>query len=838
MLTPEQFLDDVADAVLDGVPVDWAEAESSTGIDAGVIRQLRFLESVAQLQRGVLASATSGSAAGAVVPRQMPERWGDLQLLERIGRGAFGEVFRAWDARLDREVALKILSTRVASPAHAEAIVHEGRLLARVRHPNVVTIHGADQVGDQIGLWMEFVRGQTLDTLVRQGKAFSADELAAVGLELSRAVGAVHAAGLLHRDIKAHNVVRADDGRIVLMDFGTGKALDDRSTAELAGTPLYLAPEVLAGQPATVQSDIYGLGVLLFYLLTGAYPVTGRSVSEVRRAHEGNERAALRALRPDVRPALARIVERAIDPRPERRYANADALGKDLAALQRRPFREQVAFALTAAAAFVLVAILASEVHARLTGDRRSMTSRLAGMVGLAADYRSRPVIAVMPFRTFSAEPRNRLVVDSVTAGLNHQLSIIDGLQVRSLTSTFLLKDIPRDLAEIGRRLDVNLVLEGDAHLTGNALRINAALVTIGDVRVWSAPVERVLTSESDIVDVVEELTRKIVNEFRLKLGRTQRRYKTTTMPTYAIYLEALALREARMRDARPAIPLFEEVIRQDPDFAPAQAALAMTYANRAFAYPNASGNALAPRDAVALMRPLLERAVEIDPMLGEVHAGFGKMYSLMGQWAQAEASFRRAIDLDPTITAVYGDYVLDVLLPSGRADESVATMQDALRVNPLSLDARQVLGRAQVSAGRPDEALENCAHVLEQDPAYPFADEICGLAHLSKGQTDAALDRFNKRPELNEHWIGYVYAITGRRADAEALAERNRHLPHRLAMIYAGLGDHDKAFEALERLAALNLRRAALYISGPEFAKLREDPRADAFHRKLGFPR
>ena len=838
MLTPEQLLDDVADAVLEGVPVDWAAAESSAGTAAGVIKQLRFLESVAQLQRGVLASATSSSAADVVVPRQMPDRWGDLQLLERIGRGAFGEVFRAWDARLDREVALKILATRVSSPSHAEAIVHEGRLLARVRHPNVVTIHGADQVGDQIGLWMEFVRGQTLDQLVRQGKTFSADDVAAIGLELSRAVGAVHAAGLLHRDIKAHNVVRADDGRIVLMDFGTGTELDDRSTAELAGTPLYLAPEVLAGQPATVQSDIYGLGVLLFYLLTGAYPVTGRSVSDVRRAHERNDRAALRTIRPDVRPALARIIERAIDPRPERRYASAGALGKDLSARQRRPFNEQVAIALTAAAAFVLVAILASEVHARLTGDSRSLRSRLAGMVGLAADYRSRPMIAVMPFRTFSAEPRNSLFVDSVTAGLIRQLSIIDGLDVRSQTSSFLLKDMPRNLAEIGRRLDVNLVLEGDAHLSGNAIRINAALVTTGDVRVWSDSVERVLTSESDVVEVVEELTRKIVNEFRLKIGRTQRRYKTTDIPTYQMYLEALASREARMRDPRPAIPLFEEVIRRDHTFAPAQAALATAHAIRAVSYPNPGGSALSPRDAVALMTPLLQRAVEIDPMLGEVHAGFGKMYSLMGRWTEAEVSFRRAIDLDPTITSVYGDFVLDVLLPLGREDEAVATMQEALRINPLSLDARQVLGRAQVNAGLHDAALENCARVLEQDPAYPFSHAICGMALLFQGRTDEALERFNTRPELNEHWIGYLYAITGRREEAVALAERNRHLPHRPAMIFAGLGDYDQAFEALDQLAELNPRRAALYFSGPEFAKLREDPRADAFRRRLGFPR
>jgi TolB-like protein/Flp pilus assembly protein TadD len=833
----EHLLDNVADAVLDGLPVDWSAAESSAGPAAGVIQQLRLLESVAIVQRGVLSSATSSSPAAAGMAARVPERWGDLRLLERVGRGAFGEVFRAWDARLDREVALKVLSTRVTSPEQAEAIVQEGRLLARVRHPNVVTIHGADQIGDQIGLWMEFVRGQTLDQLVRQGKTFGAGEVTAVGLELASAVAAVHAAGLLHRDIKAHNVTRADDGRIVLMDFGTGRELGDR-TSDLAGTPLYLAPEVLAGETATVQSDIYSLGVLLFYLLTGSYPVTGRSVGDVRLAHARNDRAALRALRPDARPALVRIIERAIDPRPERRYANAAALGRDLSALRKRPVSGRLGYALAAAAAVLLVAILASEIHARVTGDRRSLMTRLASAAGLVSDYRSRPVIAVIPFRTFSADPRNSLLVDSVTAGLIHQLSIIDGIEVISQTSSFLLKDKPRDLADIGRRLVVNLVVEGDAQLSGDRLRINAALVTTGDTRVWSDKVERELTSEGDIVDVVEELTRKIVNEFRLKLGRTQRRYQTTDIPTYEMYLEARAFRESRMRDARQAIPLFEEVIRRDPSFAPARAALAATHAARAISFPNPGGSAISPADAVALMMPQVQRALEIDPMLGELHAAFGKMHSLMGRWTQAEESFRRAIDLDPTITAVYGDYVLDVLLPLGRADEAVATMQQAVRIDPLSLDARQVLGRAQINARRFDEALDNCQHVLEQDPGYPFADVICGMALMFTGRSEEALERFNRRPNLNEHWIGYLYAITERRADAEALAARNRHLPHRPAMIYAGLEDFDRAFEALDQLAALNPRRAALYFHGPEFARLRDDPRAAAFRRKLGLQR
>ena len=278
--------------------------------------------------------------------------WSHLRLVERIGRGAFGEVYRAWDTRLDREVALKLLpADRSSGDRAASAIIHEGRLLARVRHPNVVTIHGAEQIADQIGLWMEFVRGHTLEQILEQGKVVSAAEAVGIGLELCRAMSAVHGAGLLHRDIKAHNVMRAEDGRIVLMDFGTGRELEDDASSDLAGTPLYLAPEVLQGQRATVRSDIYSLGVLLYHLVTGSYPVQARTVREVRRAHERSERTAVQTARPRC-ATEARPHHRACDrSSPERRYQSADALAADLAALQPRPRFVRLAYAAGVAAA-------------------------------------------------------------------------------------------------------------------------------------------------------------------------------------------------------------------------------------------------------------------------------------------------------------------------------------------------------------------------------------------------------------------------------------------------------------------------------------------------------
>ena len=248
--------------------------------------------------------------------------WGHLQILEPIGRGAFGDVYRAWDSRLDREVALKLIpaSLPIAGASPAASIIEEGRLLARVRHPNVVTIHGAEQIGDRIGLWMELVRGRTLEESLRAGSTFTPSEAIRVGGELARAVAAVHAAGLLHRDIKAQNVMQADDGRIVLMDFGTGRELRDEGT-DLAGTPLYLAPEVFSGQPASVQSDIYSIGVLLYRLVTGGFPLEARSFADIRAMHARGEFTLLRKRRPDLPEQFLRAVDRSLSPDPAERFA-------------------------------------------------------------------------------------------------------------------------------------------------------------------------------------------------------------------------------------------------------------------------------------------------------------------------------------------------------------------------------------------------------------------------------------------------------------------------------------------------------------------------------------
>jgi serine/threonine protein kinase/WD40 repeat protein len=337
--TPDDIVADVAGAILDGAPIDWLSVELEAGDTHGqVLEQLRVLSTLAELHRRIQQPEASCFRSTTTDNVVMPGQWGPLRVLEPIGRGSFGTVYRAWDTRLDREVALKLQPGRSApESADATSVIHEGRLLARVRHPNVVAVYGAERIENWIGLWMEFIRGETLEQAIERGRAFSVEEATNIGIELCKAVAAVHGAELLHRDIKAHNVALADDGRVLLMDFGAGRELAEGPSSDFTGTPLYLAPEIFGGADASVRSDIYSLGVVLYHLVTRSYPVPGRNVKEIREKHRRGERVPVREVRSDLPDGFIEVVERAIAPSPEARFDTAADMMAALSATVAAP---------------------------------------------------------------------------------------------------------------------------------------------------------------------------------------------------------------------------------------------------------------------------------------------------------------------------------------------------------------------------------------------------------------------------------------------------------------------------------------------------------------------
>jgi eukaryotic-like serine/threonine-protein kinase len=317
----------VAEAISEGTPVDWNDIHANADLSSlDIVHELKAIEELARSHEAT------------------PTTWGQFAIVGEIARGAFGTVYLASDPSLNLTVALKVVRPRTPdAPIDPARAFFEAQLLAKISHPNIVRVYRADRVGDEVGFAMELVKGRTLDDLVQTQTPFSANEATMIGIELCRALAVVHRSGALHGDIKAHNVMRGEGGRIVLMDFGAGKDLNiapRHSGIDFVGTPLYMAPEVFAGKPRSKATDLYSLGVLLYYLVSGAYPVAGSTRTEVERGHlQPGQRRPLRDVRPDVPSAFARVVERTLAERPDERFQSAGELEAALAGTlaQRKP---------------------------------------------------------------------------------------------------------------------------------------------------------------------------------------------------------------------------------------------------------------------------------------------------------------------------------------------------------------------------------------------------------------------------------------------------------------------------------------------------------------------
>lgn len=328
----DDSIDRIASDVADGIDIDWDSVLADSAADQ-TRQRLAALQQIHAIARAHAAGGTEdtepSSEDDAVSGESPAGNWGRYALLEVVGSGSYGAVYRARDPQLEFDLAIKILHPHVAHDRLKGRLLHEGRALASVKHPNVVRVLGVESHNERVGLCMEFVQGETLESVVRSLGPMNAREALLVGEDVCRALSAVHRAGLLHRDVKARNIMREQGGRILLMDFGTGTQIEGvqgNHAEQLVGTPLYMAPEVLAGGPPQAASDIYGVGVLLYFLVTGSYPVAGTSIESIKAAHMQGRRIALFERRTDLPLAFTQVVERALDPNPRMRYQSAAAM--------------------------------------------------------------------------------------------------------------------------------------------------------------------------------------------------------------------------------------------------------------------------------------------------------------------------------------------------------------------------------------------------------------------------------------------------------------------------------------------------------------------------------
>ena len=836
MASEEEALFDLAAAIADGSGVDWALVESGMRPEQQrLIEQFRLIERVAGKHRSqVDPSAPTGpprnphAGTGVALPvgGAASERWGDLILIEEVGQGSFGTVYRAHDPQLDRPVAVKILR-RVSSTEQelASKLLQEGRILARVRHPNVVSVYGAGEHEGRVGLWMEFVRGLTLEQMLASHGAFSAGEAGLVGYELCGALAAVHHAGLVHRDIKAQNVMREEGGRLVLMDFGAGQKRSDPGTSgsRIVGTPLYLAPEVFAGSDATIRSDVYSLGVLLYHLVTDDFPVKAATLGDLAEAHARGEITPIQDLRPHLPRGFVQVVERATDPDPAKRFASAGRMEAALGQLQgsspSRPVTPRL-----------------RTTERRTPGIARASSGREPGV----------PSVAVLPFSDMSPAKDQECFCDGMTDELINALAQIPELRVAARTSTFQFKGQARDVRQIGHALNVTTVLDGSVRKDGDRLRITVELIgSVDGYHLWSQRFDR---SMEDVFTVQEEIAASVVVTLKGKLAAGKsvapRVPRTRDLDAYEAYLEGRYHWNKRTEDElRKSVACFERAIERDPDYAQAYAAIADAYVTLG------TYGAMPPQAVMPRAKQAIERALEIDGGLAEAYTCRGCVRSVYDwSWSDAEDDFRRAIDLEPSYPTAHHWYAINYLVPLQRFGEAAHELHRALNLDPLALAIKTSLGMQCYFAGEYDEAVRQLSKTIALDESFGVAHVFLGATYteLSRfpealGELEAALRLSGRSPEILAA-LGYLHGVSGDVEGArnvlnelKRIADTRYVSPAKIAQVHAGMGDRAEALERLE--AAYDERAADLAWLGvrPVFASLRAEPRFTGLVTQMG---
>jgi len=721
---------------------------------------------------------------------------GRYHIVERLGEGGMGSVYRASDPRLERDVALKVLHE---DPDPGRGIDRrrqlrlEARALSRLMHPNIATLFDLDTHDGVDFLVLEYVPGHTLAHLLESGPLPEA-RARAIAVEVSEALEAAHEHGIVHRDLKPGNIILNPRGRAKVLDFGLAR-FQGSSTATMstlktadpverfAGTMPYMAPEQIRGERTDARTDVWALGVIMHEMCAGARPFAGTDYSQLlyRIVHEAAP--ALRTLRPGVSPAYAAIVARCLEKDPARRFADAASL--------RRALRGDDSAGALAVPEIMDAAPASAEP-----------------VSGGAIRIRS---LAVLPLANRSGDPAQEFFVDGMTDALIADLAQIAALRVISRTSAMRFKGSDKPLPEIARDLHVDGIVEGSALLAGGRVRITVTLIEAAtDRSLWAKSYERELT---DILTLQSEVARAIAEEVRVQVTpeeRTRLEPKGPVNPAaHVAYLQGRYLwNRWNTESFRLSLERYREAIEADPGYALAWAGLADSYATLG------NTNAMAPAEAYVKAREAAERGLALDPSLAELHASLAYVHRFHDwDWARAERGFLRALELNPGY-ATGRRWYAQFLSGLGRHGEAIAEAERALELDPLSLVIHTAVGDVLFYARRYERAVSYYRRCVELDATFGpgHTDMARALEHL--GRHEEAIAEFllgvGHTPGAGmpaSTGLATLLAAAGRREEAgamiAALIERSQAAyvsPYGIASAYAVAGENAKALDWLER--------------------------------------
>ena len=776
------------------------------------------------------------------LPRLNAALEGRYRIERELGEGGTATVYLAYDAKHDRRVAIKVLRPELAAALGSERFLREIQITAQLTHPHVLALYDSGEADGYLYYVMPYVEGESLRDRLRREAQLPIDEALRIAREVARALGYAHSLGIVHRDIKPENVLLSG-GYAMVADFGIASALTkaggERLTATgvAIGTPIYMSPEQASGtEQIDARSDLYSLACVLYEMLVGEPPFTGRSAQAILARHAIDPVPSVRTVRASVPEQVERAVTIALAKVPADRFSTAEEMMEALehaetAVREPRSARRQRVFAGVAAAAVLLLGGLwvARDWLPGGSGDPEPIT----------------PAIAVLPFANLSGDEAQEYLSDGITEELISVLARTPRLLVVSRTSAFEFKGQARNAREIGERLDVQYLVEGTVRPSGGLLSVNVQLTDAeSGFTVWSQRYDRAVDQLFTLQDAIAgDVARTLAPEGTGPLSDLGTAI-TQDPEAYDLYLRGRyqLSRFASEGAGEQAIALFEQAIGRDPQMAEA-------YVGISEAYSTLSGIWLEPGVALPRVRAAAERALELDASLGRAHAMLGNVrYRLDLDWGAAERSFKRAIELTPNDAIAHHSYGMELVF-LGRFDEAQEALDRAVALDPLDVSIEVTAVWPAYFSERYDVAIQRLQEALVAHPDFTGANWLIAWAYALTGEgeeavahADRVVEAFGNDPQMAA-LLASVHALGAREVEARALMDTAAVLsggrypsPYLMAIAWAALGEDDLALTELAR--GLSEREDAMSMMNvdPFLARLRGDPRFQELRRQMGF--